>query len=275
VTAPGGGRRYEEVGLFAGLAYTDGRPRGGMGIDAGEIVPDQFDVVIANFTNEPNSLFQRMGTNPLRFVDAAAEADLAGPSRLPMKFGALFADFDRDGHLDLFTNNGHLEPDIALAQPGQSFKQAAQLFHNSGESKLRFELLNEGFPPIVGRGCAYLDYDGDGDLDLVLVENNGPARLFRNDTPPRSDWVRLHLVGNGTTTNRDAIGAEISIESSGISRRWFVSPTHGYLSQSEPIATFGLGGNAIDRITVRWPGSGKVGEWSGLKAGETHELIEK
>jgi len=252
--------KFEEEGRFSGLAYADGRPRGGMGIDAAE---DR--IVVANFSNEPNSLFKRVGENPLRFADIAAEAGLAGPSRSPMKFGALFADFNRDGRIDLFTCNGHLEPDIATAQSGQTYKQPAQLFRNAGGA---FELENTTFPAIVGRGCAYLDYDGDGDLDLVLVENGGPARLLRNDEP-RRNGVRFRLTG--TTSNRDAIGAEIAIGD----QWWLVSPTHGYLSQCERTATFGGVKDTIDRVTVRWPGpAGKVQEWRGLKAGETYELTE-
>ena len=249
--------RFEEEGRFSGLAYADGRPRGGMGIDAADDL-----IVVANFSNEPNSLFKRVGVNPLRFADTAGEAGLAGPSRAPMKFGALFADFDLNGSIDLFTCNGHLEPDIAAAQSGQTYKQAAQMFRGGGV----FALENTSFPPMVGRGCAYLDYDGDGDLDLVLVENGGPARLFRNDEPP-SPFIRLNLTGR--LSNRDAIGAEIEI---GTQRR-FVSPTHGYLSQCERTTTFGGVPEVIDRITVRWPG-GKSQEWTGLKAGTTHELIE-
>lgn len=252
--------RFEEVGRFAGLAYADGRPRGGMGIDSANDL-----IAVANFSNEPNSLFQRQGENPLRFGDIAAEAGLAGPSRAPMKFGALFADFNRDGHIDLFTCNGHLEPDIAIAQAGQTYKQPAQLFRGIGSG---FELDAASFPPIVGRGCAYLDYDGDGDLDLVLVENGGPARLFRNDEPPRPG---LRLLLTGTRANRSAIGAEIEIGD----RRWFVSPTHGYLSQCERTATFGGLNETIDRVTVRWPGpSFKVQEWRGLKSSATYELTE-
>ncbi len=271
--ASGGSRTFRELGLETGLAFAGTRPspRGGMGIDAAELAPDQYAVVVANFTNEPNSLFHRMRMKPLSFVDAAEEAGLASPSRSPMKFGALFADFDRDGRPDLFTCNGHLEPDIALAQPGQTYKQPAQLFRNAGEERWLFEAVAQEFPAIVGRGCAYLDYDGDGDLDLIVVENNGPARLFRNDSPPRDDWVRLNVIGDGAKINRDAIGAEVTLESGGTLRRWFVSPTHGYLSQCERTATMGLAGGSLDRVIVRWPGGGER-EWRGLKPGQTHTL---
>jgi hypothetical protein len=233
-------------------------------------------VVVANFTDEPNSLFRRVSARPVRFVDMAAEVGLAGVSRPPMKFGALFCDFDRDGRPDLFTCNGHLEPDIATARPGQTYPQPAQLFWNTGDQKRLFDPVPAAaapFPAVVGRGCAYLDYDGDGAPDLVITENNGPARLYRNVSPAPGSWVRLHLTGSGPT-NRDAIGAEVSVESGGVTRRWFVSPTHGYLSQSERTATFGLGGGGIDRVTARWPGGGRTQEWRGLKEGETYYLAE-
>jgi enediyne biosynthesis protein E4 len=271
-----GGRKFEEVGLFSGLAYADGRPRGGMGIDATEVLPTSFAVLVANFSSEPNSLFHRVGTDPLRFNDVAPDVGLAAASRYPMKFGALFFDADLDGRPDLFTANGHLEPDIAAAQPGQTYPQPAQLFWNTGDWKGLFAPAGgNAFPPMVGRGCAYLDFDGDGKLDLVVTENNGPARLFRNETPTTNHAIRLNLVG-GAGTNRDAIGASIEVEAGGVVRRWYVTPTHGYLSQSEKKATIGLGSaSRVDRVTVRWPNArGRTQEWRGLDADRTYTLTE-
>jgi len=248
--------RFEEEGRFTGLAYADGRPRGGMGIDA-----DGDDrILVANFSNEPNSLFRRGGERPLRYADAATELGVAGSSRSPMKFGALFADFDRDGRIDLFTCNGHLEPDIATAQAGQTYKQVSQLFRGTESG---FELDAATFPAMVGRGCAVLDFDGDGDLDLVLVENGGPARLMRNESPSRP-FLRVNLVAKSGA--RDAYGAEVTC---GGQRRYHTT-AHGYLSHSERTITFG---NPSDSVTVCWPG-GRTETWTHLEPGRTHELVE-
>jgi enediyne biosynthesis protein E4 len=277
VADPNGGRRFREEAQLAGLAYADGRPRGGMGIDFAEVLPDQLAIVIANFSSEPNSLFRRLGTSPVRFADTAPDVGLASASRYPMKFGAVFFDCDLDGRPDLFIANGHLEPDIAIAQPGQSHAQRGQLFWNSGDPKSLFvPIEGELFPPMVGRGCAYLDFDGDGVLDLVVTDNNGRARLFRNDTATTNRSIRLMLRGTGKTTNRDAIGASIEVEAAGIVHRWYVTPARGYLSQSELTATIGLGAAAkIDRVTVRWPGSqAKKQEWQNLEPGRTYLLVE-
>jgi hypothetical protein len=199
-----------------------------------------------------------------------------------MMCGAVFLDYDLDGRPDLFTANGHLEPDIAMARPGQSYPQPAQLFRNTGAADRLFVPVppsgpgGSAFPAVVGRGCAYLDFDGDGSLDLVVTENSGPARLYRNDNRTGNYFLRLLAVGNGQTTNRDAIGAEITVEAGGRAHRWYVSPTRGYLSQSERTATFGLGREArAERVTVRWPGGrGRTQEWRDLAAGATYRLIE-
>jgi hypothetical protein len=280
-TGPNGARIFREIGLFAGIAYSTGRPRGGMGIDAGEIAPGVFAVVIANFTNEPNSLFQLTSTRPIGFADVAPEVGLAGPSRPAMKFGALFADFDNDGRLDLFTANGHLEPDIASSHSGQTYRQSAAVYWNSGKWYGLFVPVNEPlgrdpFPSMVGRGCAYLDYDGDGKLDLAVTENNGSARLFRNETTGTNSSVRLALQGTGRGTNRDGIGAAVTIEAGGTVQQRYVTGARGYLSQSELVLTVGIGAaSQADKVTVRWPGQGGgIETWVNLPAGRTHILSQ-
>jgi hypothetical protein len=262
------GRRFEEAAMPVGLAYTDGRPRGGMGIDAAFLGPDRLAVVVANFTNEPDTLFVSAG--PGRFADAAAAAGLAGPSRAPMKFGAVFFDFDLDGRPDLLTCNGHLEPDIAAARPAESYPQPAQLYWNAGGPAPGFVPVgpDRSGPdlsrPLVGRGCAVLDYDGDGDLDVVLVGNGGPARLLRNDGPGTNRSLRLDVPA----------GSEVTVTVRGDERRFYAAPARGYLSQSEGVLTVGLGPTAAaDRVVVRWPHpAGGTTEFTGLTAGGVHRL---
>jgi enediyne biosynthesis protein E4 len=276
------GRRFDEMGHAVNVAYAEARPRGGMGIDSAEVLPGTLAIAVVNFSNEPNSLFQLRSAQPIRFIDSAVSTGLAGMSRTPMKFGALFLDVDLDGRPDLFTANGHLEPDIATAQGGHTYAQSAQLFWNTGDPArlwalaTREEIGDDLFRPIVGRGCAYLDFDGDGDLDLVVTENGGRARLFRNDNATGHHWIAFSLAGNGSTSNRDAIGAEITLEVGGRVQRRYVTGSRGYLSQSDLTATFGLGpATSVEKVTVRWPGrAGGTRSWENLAAGKRHLLAQ-
>jgi hypothetical protein len=281
VPGPDGTRVFREEADRYSLAYADqGTPRGGMGIDWGEYQPGKFAVVITNFANEPNTFFRQSGPKSLRFADAALAVGLSGPSRQLLKFGAFFFDYDLDGRLDLLTCNGHIEPDIATVQASQRYDQPAQLFWNTGQSNPLFEPVTaeaagpDLFEPMVGRGAAYLDYDGDGDLDVVLVANGGPARLLRNDNDLGNKWVRLVLEGDGKKSNRSAIGAELTIEAGGQTYRRHVAGARGYLSQSELPVTVGLGqAEKIDKVTVRWPGKDAGEEiWTNLGANRTYEL---
>lgn len=280
---PNGTRLFEEIGLPSGVAYADGRPRGGMGIDVAEIRPGQSALMVANFSNEPLTLMSLVSPDRLLFQDRATSEGVAGPSRGPMKFGSIFCDFDLDGHTDLMTCNGHLEPDISKAQSSQTFAQPALFFWNIGSTKVpTFRALSEKeigpdlFRPIVGRGVAFLDFNGDGSPDLIVTENGGPARLFENRNRTGNRWVRLHLQGNGTTTNRQAVGAEVEVDAGGKTRRWYVTGSRGYLSQSELVVTVGLGREEmINQVRVRWPGSqGEVQTWSQLKSNFEYRLVQ-
>lgn len=273
-----GGRKFEEIGLTSNVAYAEGRPRGGMGIDSAELEPGHCAIAIANFSNEPNTLLSERRTKPLLFQDNASAWGLAAPSRGPMKFGAFFFDADLDGRIDLLGVNGHLEPDIALARPRQTQAEPAQLFRNVGTAtEPKFQNATDAgdlLKPLVGRGSAHLDYNGDGAPDVAVATNGGEAKLFRNDSKTGHHWLRLKLVGDGVTSNCDAIGATVEVTVGGEVRRFYVSGARGYLSQSELVVTVGLGETtAVDKVVVRWPGA-KAGTqtWTGLPVDREHRL---
>jgi hypothetical protein len=258
-----GGRKFEEIGVPKGVAYAEGRPRGAMGIDWGEYRPGRSALLIANFANEPCTFLSLDAARKknLLFSDTALAVGLHGPSRGPLKFGAFFFDYDLDGRLDLLTCNGHLEPEIAKVQPGQTYAQPAQLFWNTGATGRTFEPVTEKeagpdlFQPLVGRGSAYADLTGDGRLSVVLTNNGGPTKLLRNECDLKHHWIRLKLEGDGQHSNRSAIGARVTLEADGMVQRREVASARGYLSQSELPVTFGLGTKTkVDRLTIRWPG---------------------
>ncbi|HEX5272924.1 MAG TPA: CRTAC1 family protein, partial [Gemmataceae bacterium] len=251
---------FTEMGLSCGVALADGRARGAMGLDIGEYRPGKYAVVIANFADEPTTLLRLNNPRRLSFDEGALSEGLAGPSRPLLKFGVFFFDYDLDGRLDLLTANGHLEPEIGKVQPGQRYRQPAQLFWNTG-GKQRFEPVPKDaagpdlFREIVGRGSAFADIDGDGYPDVVLMNNGGPAKLLHNEGGTGHHWVRLVLEGDGLHSNRSAIGARVTLEAGGVTQHREVTGARGYLSQSELPVTFGLGdATKVDRVTIRWPG---------------------
>ena len=252
---------FKEIGAVSGIAFdTYGNTRGAMGIDAARYRDDgALGVAIGNFANEMTALYVSQN-NPLIFTDEAIPEGIGPASRLLLKFGIFFFDYDLDSRLDVLSANGHLEEEISKIQQSQQYAQPAQLFWNSGaQSGSTFIAVppdkagTDLFKRIVGRGSAFADIDGDGDLDVVLTQTGGPPLLLRNDQQLGNHWLRLKLVGK--KANRDAIGAWVHVRAGGrtISRQ--VMPTRSYLSQSELPVTIGLGKlDKVDDIEIVWPG---------------------
>ena len=255
-----GNGTFKEIGQESGVAYADGIPRGAMGIDFGEYRLGKCALVIGNFANEPDTFLRLDNPKRLLFTDVAAVEGIAGPSRISLTFGVFLFDYDLDGRLDYLANNGHLEPEINKVQSSQHYRQAVQLFWNTGAPP-GFEVAPvekvgpDLYKPLVGRGAAYADIDGNGTLDLVLMENGGPARLIKNEGAPGNNWIRLVLEGNGTTTNRSALGARVTLFAGKDVQKRELIGSRGYLSSSELALTFGLGkADKIDRAEIIWPG---------------------
>jgi hypothetical protein len=251
---------FAEIGAMSGVAFDSyGNTRGAMGIDSAYYRNDDtLGVAIGNFANEMTALYVSQPQS-LTFADEAIAEGIGPTSRLALKFGVSFFDYDLDGWLDLLSTNGHLEEEIGKVQSSQQYAQPAHLFWNGwGSGRRAFVPVGADkagtdiFKPIVGRGSASADIDGDGDIDVVLTQVGGAPVLLRNDQAAGNHWLRLKLIGRAS--NRDAIGALVKVCVGDRCARQQVMPTRSYLSQSELPVVFGLGSSSrVDRVEIVWP----------------------
>ncbi len=269
---------FKDAAVEAGLAFSnEGKARAGMGVDAADFENSGHPgVAITNFDNEMIGLYQSNGKT---FEDVAAVSGVGMASKTSLGFGCSFLDANLDGWLDLAVANGHIDETVRNIRGNVGYAQPPQLFLNgglnAGKSSFRDVAADLGgafSQPKVGRGLAYADFDRDGDLDLLLTTNNGPAYLYRSDQLAGNKSIRFHLVG--TKSNRDGIGATVQIFAGGSSQSRMVKSGSSYLSQSELPVTFGLEKrDQIDRVVVQWP-SGRTEEYKNLAAGRSYECVE-
>jgi len=251
-----GGGKFAEVGLAAGVAVArDGKPRAGMGTEFADYNGDgRLDLVVTNHEFETHSLFRNDGGGI--FTDTTVESGL-GPATLPfVGFGVAFLDFDNSGTLDLAIVNGHVIDNTAVFRPGSTHAQRKLLFRNLNGRRLQEigSAAGRGFARAgVGRTVITGDVDNDGDLDLLVTNNGEAPELLRNGTSGNA--IELRLIG--VTSNRDALGARVSVTAGGRTQVREVKSGSSYLGQSDLRLHVGLGTAAsIDRVEVRWPAGG-------------------
>jgi hypothetical protein len=266
---------FKDVAVEAGIAFSaEGKARAGMGVDAAD-----FDhsgspgVAITNFDNEMIGLYRPAANGT--YNDVAVQAGVGLASQNTLGFGCAFLDANLDGALDLVVANGHIDDTVRNIRGNVGYAQPPQIFLNNGEGKFQDVAAATGdafIQPKVGRGLCYADFDRDGDLDILMTTNNGPAYLYRNDQQAGNHSIRFRLTG--TKSNRDAIGAMVRIEHEGSTQERLVKGGSSYLSQSELPVTFGLGKrDKLDRVVIEWP-SGKTEAYKNLAAGQTCDCVE-
>jgi hypothetical protein len=270
-----GNGTFKEEGMSAGVAYgEDGVARGAMGADAADYDRSgRPHLLVGNFSNQMLGLYHNEGNG--LFVDEAPSSTVGRASLLSLSFGVFFFDYDLDGHPDIFAANGHIEDEIGRVQPKVSYRETPLLFRNLGNHK--FENVSAAMGTafqraIVARGAAYADYDHDGDLDVLISTNNGPAVLLRNDGGNRNHRISVKLAG--TKSNRDGIGAVVLVESASGKQWSMVRSGSSYCSASDLALTFGLGQDPSATVSVEWP-SGTKQQFGKVDAGQRVTIQEK
>jgi hypothetical protein len=265
---------FTEQGVAAGIAYSDdGVARAGMGIDAADYDRSGYPgLLVTNFSNQMLALYhnERNGL----FVDTAPSSEIGRSSLLTLGFGCFFFDYDLDGWPDFYVADGHLDDSIERIQQRIRFAEPPHLYHNLAGKGFQDVAASMGpsfDAPRVARGAAYGDINNDGAPDIVITTNAGPASLFLNQGTT-NHALRIKLVG--TKSNRDGIGAVVSVQSATTFQKQMLRSGSSYLSASELILTFGLGSSTkADSIEVRWP-SGAVDHLSNLAADQIITIRE-
>jgi hypothetical protein len=243
---------FQESALPSGVGFSaDGEAEAGMGTDAADAFGDlRPHLYVTHLDNELNRLYRNQ--SPGQFADATLEAGLGAERSLMSGFGTRFGDFDNSGRQHLLIANGHILDNISLFHPRVTYREPIQLFENTGNG--HFAPAQNVFPAmLLGRGLATGDLDNDGLLDFVVSQNSGPPVIARNTSTARSSWITLQLEGSGHS-NRDAIGAQVTVTAAGKQQRAWSTGASSYLSASDQRLHFGLAtANVIDQLTILWP----------------------
>ncbi len=243
---------FTDESLFIGVGYDEkGVAEGSMGVDSGDYNGDGwFDFIIAN--SEKATLYKN--EEGLFFTDTTADSGLEQPTLPFVGFSPLFLDYDNDGHLDLFCANGHPQDVIEMLMDHETYAQRDQMFRNSGDGTYADVSETAGVyftEALVGRAAATADYDNDGDTDIVVMNSNQLAVLLRNDGGNQKNWLGIKLVG--TRSNRDGIGAKVTVVAGDITQIREVKSGSSYASGSDTRLLFGLDAyQQVEKITIVW-----------------------
>lgn len=254
-----GNLKFRENGMAASVAVNmDGRTQASMGVDFGDYDGDgALDLVVTNFSEDTNTLYRNLGGGA--FEDASWLSKIGPPSWLFLGWGVKFFDFDHDGWLDAMIANGHVYPEADRFRGASTYRQRVLLHRNLGNGT--FAEIGGADPvlsvPLTARGLAVGDIDNDGDLDVILNNQDAAPRLLRNDLPAKpgsvAHWLQVELTGHAS--NRDGVGAVVVVRAG--TRKWTAVRLAGdsYFSSSDPRLHFGLGAvKVVDELAVRWPG---------------------
>ncbi|MFQ5638441.1 MAG: CRTAC1 family protein [bacterium] len=259
-----GGKRFQEMGLGAGVAYSEGgEATSSMAVDFADYNSDGLlDLFVSDI--HFSALYRNEGHG--LFSDVTIPAGIAAPSGQYDGWGAAFLDYDNDGDPDIFKVNGDLN---------HLFGQEDQLFENMNTGQFRDVSVEKGsyfVQELVGRGACFGDYDNDGDVDVFIVNLNDRALLLRNESLDRNNWLMMQLVGSAS--NRDGVGAKVKVIADGREQVAQKKSSSGYLSQNDPRLHFGLGkSEKVDKIEIVWP-SGKSHVLENVRAGQIITITE-
>ncbi|MBV9341980.1 MAG: CRTAC1 family protein [Acidobacteria bacterium] len=260
---------FREEAALRGLAYSeDGQEQAGMGCAVGDYDRDgRLDIFKTNFEGDTPDLYHNLGKGS--FEEASRRAGLAVENRY-VCWGTGIQDFDNDGLPDIFAVAGHTFPEIEKRFPDFPAKDPRLLFRNLGNGRFE-ELLGEAGPALTephnSRGCAFGDFDNDGDVDILVINLNEPPSLLRNDVSGGNSWIKVKLVG--TKSNRSAIGAQVVVRSGDSSQTQEVQSQSSFLSANDSRLHFGLGQAKTVEIKVRWP----AGQWESVPAVNINQLV--
>ena len=270
-----GGGTFKEAALAASVAYNiDGKTQANMGIAAGDFDNDgNDDLFVTHLPHEGAILYRHDGKG--NFEDATTAMGLLQPTLDATGFATDWFDYDNDGWLDLFIANGGVHTLEAQRGTAYPFLEQNQLFHNEGAGKGFRETTTDAGAALqrseVGRGAAFGDLDNDGDIDIVVSNNNGPARLLLNDAGNGRHWLQVRL--QGVTANRMGLGARVAVLRKGQAPLWRRCRTDGsYMSASDARVHVGLGDSPdVEAVDVQWPG-GTTERWDSIRADQVVTL---